>query len=215
MRVDQGPERYTPLDISAIIDGSQLLLDDGRYRIISLKNAAAAAWWGRETRWCTKNPGWFQTYDKHGELICIEDRRQAKRWQFQFWRCEFRSWRNRRCDPLVFAEKHPDVIDALRNRIERDFRARFFFGLAGEGEMIQHSLNLRGVPVKRLPRSLRVRDDLDVSETGIKCLPEGLRVGGDLYVSEHPLPKMPSDFRINGVRWIRSKRLQHLSEGPA
>jgi hypothetical protein len=51
-----------------------------------------------------------------------------------------------------------------------------------------------------------------VSETGIKCLPEGLRVGGDLYVSEYPLPEMPTDLRVNGLRWIRSKRLQHLSE---
>jgi hypothetical protein len=212
MDLDLGPERYTPLDISAIIDGSQLLLDDGRFRVIILRTAAAAAWWGRGTRWCTTNPSWFQTYDKHGELICIEDRRKSKRWQFQFWRCEFRTWRNRRSDPLVFAQKYPVVIDALRDRIERDFRARFFFGHATEGESIEHSLNLRGVPIKRLPCGLRVRDDLDVSETGIKCLPEGLRVGGDLYVSEYPLPEMPTDLRVNGLRWIRSKRLQHLSE---
>ena len=142
----------------------------------------------------------------------MEDRRSGSRWQFQFWRCELRNWRNRRTDAMVFAKKYPAIIDALRSRIERDFRARFFFGLVSDGEVIEHSLNLRGIRLKSLPVRLRVRDDLDVSETEIKALPKGIRVGGDLYVSEHPLPQMPSDFKIRGRRYIRSKRLLHLSD---
>jgi hypothetical protein len=209
---EDGSEWYTSSDISAIIDGSQFLLDDGRHRVVSLKTASAAAWWGRGTRWCTTNPGWFQTHDQHGELIVIEDRRKTMRWQFQFWRCELRNWRNRRADPHVFANKHPAIMEALTSRIERDFRARFFFGLAADGEYIEHSLNLSGVRLKSLPNGLKVRDDIDVSETGIKALPEGLRIGGDLYVSEYPLPEMPSDYKIRGIRYIRSKRLLHLSE---
>lgn len=213
MHHDDTAERYTPLDVSAIIDGAQVLLDNCRHRIVVLNTAPAAAWWGRGTRWCTANAGWFQKYQRHGDLVYIEDRGKALRWQFQFWRCEFRNWRNRRADPLVFARRYPSIIEALRSRLERDFRARFFFGLAAEHECVEHSLNLRGVPLKCLPSGLRIRDDLDVSETSMKVLPEGLRVGGDLYVSDAPLPSMPKDYEIGGIRFIRSKRLLHLSEG--
>ena len=213
MKCGNNSDWYTPLDISSIIDGSQLLLDDKRYRVVVLETAPSAAWWSRGTRWCTANSGWFQTYHQHGDLIFIEDRRTALRWQFQFWRCELRNWRNRRTDPLVFAKRHPAVIEALKSRIDRDFRARFFFGLVSEGETFEHSLNLSGVRLKCLPLWLRVRDDLDVSETGLKSLPEGLTVGGNLHVSERPRPAMPVNFRIRGTRFIRSKRLLHLSEG--
>jgi hypothetical protein len=212
MRCETGSDWFTELDISAIIDGSQLLLDDKGYRVVVLKTAPSAAWWGRGTRWCTVNAGWFQTYHRHGELIFIEDRRKALRWQFQFWRCELRNWRNRRADPLVFAKRHPAVIEALRSRLRRDFRARFFFGLVGDGETFEHSLNLSGVRLKNLPRCLRVRDALDVSETGLRFLPDGLTVGGNLHVSEHPMPEMPDNFKIGGIRFIRSRRLMHLGE---
>jgi len=209
---EKSVNRYSALDVSAILDGSQVLLDDEQYRVIILKSPPAAAWWGRDSRWCTTNPPWFQTYQQHGELAYIEDRRRKGRWQFQFWRCELRNWRNRRTDALEFAKRHPAVIDALKSRIERDFRARFFFGFAVDGESFDHSLNLAGVRLKSLPSSLQVRDDLDVSETGLRKLPEGLRVGGNIYVSDNPIPTMPDDYRIRGTRFIRSKRLLHLSE---
>ena len=212
MEQDAQTARYTSSDIAAILDSSTFLLDDGRYRVISLVAAPAASWWGRDTRWCTTDPAWFQAYHQHGELIFMEDRRTAMRWQFQFWRCELRNWRNRRADPLLFANRHPAIIEILRSRIERDFRARFFFGFVRDGEQVDHSLNLSGVPIQSLPTGLRIRDDLDVSGTGIRTLPQGLRVGGHLYVSARPLPLMPSDVKLRGRRYIRNTCLLHLCD---
>lgn len=208
---EQTDTHYSPLDVRAIIDGAEVLLDDGRYRVLALKTAPAAAWWARDTRWCTANPGWFQTHQGHGELIYIEDRKSRGRWQLQLWRCEFRNWRNRRVDPIGFAARHPAVMRALDDRLRRDLRARFFFGLVQSGQIFEHSLNVSSVRLKSLPNGLRIRDDLDVSFTGIKQLPEALRIGGHLYVSDDPMPAMPQDYRLRGHRFIRSRRLMHLA----
>ena len=77
-------ETFRRIDVAAIIDGAQVLLDDGAYRILSLNNASAAAWWGRGTRWCTAGSGWFAGYRQYGELIYLEHRPKGRRWQLYF-----------------------------------------------------------------------------------------------------------------------------------
>lgn len=200
---DSTADCYKPEDIEAIMNGAQVLLDDLRHRVVVLKAAAAASWWGRGTRWCTADPAWFQTYHQHGDLIYIEDCRTRLRWQFQFWRCELRNWRNRRADPLMFARRYPAVLECLKPQFDRDFRARFFFGLVQEGEIFDHSLNLSGVRLRFLPSGLGVRDDLDVTETGLTALPKGLKIGGDLYISGHPLLTIPGCLSLRGRKYMR------------
>lgn len=195
-----------------LIDAGRVLLDDGRYRVITLEGALGAQWWGRGSRWCTVDPVLFQNYRKYGELIYIEERSTGRRWQLYLHRCELRTARNRRAEGAYFAKSHPAVIEALRSRIDANFRARFFFGFGAENEKVDHSLNLRGVKLRSLPRGLHVRDDLDVCDTGIRELPEGLRVGGDLHVSEFTLRSIPADVKIKGIRYIHSKRLLHLND---
>lgn len=193
-----GDDTFRRIDVAAIIDGSQFVLDDSAYRVICLNSAAASAWWGQNTRWCTTGPGWFDGYRTYGELIFIEDRYKGRRWQLYIRNCEFRNGRNRRQNGQVFARTHPAVIDALRERIVRDARASLFFGLMRDGAQIDHSLDLRRLPIERLPSGLKVRDDLDLRATGITALPEGLKVGGHLLLSARVPPKFPNDFEVGG-----------------
>lgn len=189
---------FRKIDVAAIIDGAQVLLDDGTYRILSLNNSSASAWWGEGTRWCTKHDTWFAGYREYGELIYIEHRPAARRWQLYIRNCEFRNARNRRANGQVFARSHPVVISALFAKIVRDVRASFFFGIAPEGTQIEHSLLLRGIPIESLPAGTHVRDDLDLRATGIKALPAGLRVGGDLLLSARVTPELPHDVDVRG-----------------
>jgi len=193
-----GDATYRRIDVAAIIDGTQFLLDDGTYRILCLNNACASAWWGDGTRWCTTGAGWFAGYRMYGELIYIEHRPKARRWQLFMHNCEFRNARNRRANGQVFARKHPVVIQALRRRLLPDARVSVFFGLTPDGARIEHSLNLRRIPVESLPVRLQVRDDLDLRATGIRSLPEGLKVGGDLLLSGQATPTLPADLEVGG-----------------
>jgi hypothetical protein len=193
---------FRRVDVAAIIDGSQTLLDDGTYRVISLNNAPASAWWGHGTRWCTTGSRWFSGYREYGELLYIEYRPKDYRWQFYIHNCEFRNVRNRRSNGQVFARTHPPVIDSLRDRLARDVRAMLFFGLGEDGMRIEHSLNLRRIPIQVLPDRLHVRDDLDLRATGIATLPRGLRVGGDLLLSGRVTPIFPDDLKVRGRIWL-------------
>jgi len=190
---------YQSVDVTAIIDGAQVLLDDGTYRVLCLNTAPASAWWGQGTRWCTASPAWFDNYRTYGELIYIEHRPKGRRWLLYIHNCEFRNARNRRANGQVFAQLHPSVIDVLRSRIDADSRASVFFGLTADGTSIDHSLNLRHLPILKLPAGLSVRDNLDLRATGITELPQGLRVGGDLLVSARATPFMPSDLIVGGA----------------
>lgn len=194
----QGRDTFRRVDVAAIIDGSQFLLDNAAYRVICLNSAAASAWWGEGTRWCTTGAGWFDGYRTYGELIFIEDRKKEGRWQLYLHNCEFRNTRNRRVNGQVFARTHPPVIDTLRERIIRDARASVFFGLMPDGAEIEHSLDLRRLPIERLPKGLKVRDDLDLRATGITVLPEGLSVGGHLLLSSRATPVFQSDPDVGG-----------------
>ena len=187
---------YQPGDVAAIIDGAQVLLDDGTYRVLCLNNAPASAWWGQGTRWCTAHGGWFEGYRTYGELIYIEHRPKGRRWQLYIHKCEFRNARNRRANGQVFARAHVSVMEALRGRITKDFLASLFFGLTPDGARIEHSVSLRGLPIQSLPTNLFVRDDLDLRATGIQALPNGLRVGGDLLLSARVTPSLPSDLHV-------------------
>lgn len=194
----QGTNIYRANDVAAIIDGAQVLLDDAPYRVLSLSNASASAWWGQGTRWCTTGVEWFDNYRMYGELIYIEHRTNSRRWLLYARTCEFRNARNRRANGQVFARLYPAVIDALRSRIEADIRVSIFFGLTPDGVKVDHSLNLRHVPILRLPAHLAVRDDVDLRATGITELPPGLKVGGDLLLSGRVTPKMPRDLHVGG-----------------
>lgn len=189
---------YRKADVAAIIDGAQLLLDDGIYRVLTLNNASASAWWGQGTRWCTTGSGWFAGYRQYGELIYIEHRPKGRRWQLYVHNCEFRNARNRRANGQVFARAHPSVIRALQSRITADCRAKLFFGLMPEDTRVEHSLDLRRIPIANLPAGLQVRDDLDIRATGIRSLPEGLKVGGDLLLSEQATPILPAGLEVGG-----------------
>lgn len=185
-------------DVAAIIDGAQVLLDDGCYRVLTLNNASAAAWWGDGTRWCTAGSGWFAGYRQYGELIYIEHRTTGRRWQFYLHNCEFRNARNRRANGQVFARAHPAVLQVLRSRIVPDARASLFFGLTADGTRIEHTVDLRRLPIETLPARLYVRDDLDLRATGLQALPDGLKVGGDLLLSARVTPSFPQDFDVGG-----------------
>lgn len=198
MQVSEITDLYRAIDVAAIIDGAQVLLDDGTYRVLCLNSAPASAWWGQGTRWCTTGPAWFDNYRTYGELVYIEHRPKSRRWLLYISKCEFRNARNRRANGQVFARQHPAVINVLRGRIYADFRASIFFGLTPDGAHVEHSLNLRHVPVLRLPERMTVRDDLDLRATGIVELPKGLSVGGDLLLSARLTPKMPADLRVRG-----------------
>lgn len=191
-------DTFRRIDVAAIIDGAQVLLDDGTYRVLCLNNAPAAAWWGRGTRWCTAGGGWFAGYRQYGELIYVEHRAKGRRWQLYIRNCEFRNARNRRVNGQVFARGHPCVIDALYTRITADWRATLFFGLMAEERRIDHSVDLRRIPIETLPSGLQVRDDLDLRSTGIRSLPEGLKVGGDLLLSAQATPTLPADLEVGG-----------------
>lgn len=189
---------FRRIDVAAIIDGTQFLLDDGSYRVLCLNSGPASAWWGDGTRWCTTNQGWFKGYRLYGELIFIEDRRKSRRWQLYIHNCEFRNARNRRVNGQVFTRSHPPVIEALRSRIVADWRAPLFFGLMPPGARIEHSVILHRIPIESLPDGLQVRDDLDLRATGIRALPEGLQVGGDLLLSGQATPTLPADLQVGG-----------------
>jgi hypothetical protein len=189
---------YHCVDVTAILDGGRVLLDDGVYRVVSLNTAPASAWWGRGTRWCTTSPDWFENYRTYGELIYIEHRPTGRRWLLHLHTCEFRNARNRRASGQVFAQLHPSVVNVLRSRIDGDPRATLVFGLTPDGAYIDHSLNLRHLPIRKLPSELSVRDDLDVRSTGITELPPGLKVGGDLLVSAKAPPRIPADLIVGG-----------------
>lgn len=198
MRGAEDDKSFRRIDVAAIIDGTQFLLDDGAYRVLCLNSGPASAWWGEGTRWCTTNEGWFSGYRQYGELIYIEHRPKARRWQLYIHNCEFRNGRNRRANGQVFARSHPRVITVLQSRITADCRAKLFFGLMPEGARVEHSLNLRRIPIADLPAGLEVRDDLDLRATGIKSLPEGLKVGGDLLLSGQATPTLPRDLKVGG-----------------
>lgn len=198
MRLKEHETTFRRIDVAAIIDGSRILLDDGTYRVISLNNAPASAWWGEGTRWCTTGSGWFSGYRQYGELLYIEHRPKGQRWQLYIHNCEFRNARNRRANGQVFARSHPIVMRSLSDRLSRDIRATVFFGLAKDGIEIEHSLILRRIPVQSLPAGMYVRDDLDLRATGILSLPAGLRVGGDLLLSGRLTPNLPSDLEVSG-----------------
>jgi hypothetical protein len=184
--------------VAAIIDGTRFLLDDEIYRVLCLNSAPASAWWGEGTRWCTTGGGWFASYRQYGELIYIEHRPKSRRWQLYIHNCEFRNARNRRANGQVFARAHPSVIDALHSRIAADCRVKLFFGLLPEGARIDHSLNLRRIPIANLPAGLQIRDDLDIRATGIRSLPEGVNVGGVLLLSGQATPSLPPDLEVGG-----------------
>lgn len=197
MRCDFVQRTFSEGELVAIFDGGRTLLDDGRYRALVLEGEAAARWWGRGTRWCTICSEWFRDYRQYGELVYIEDCKAGRRWQLHLRSCELRNARNRRADAASFAKAHPPVIGALRDRIERDFRAALFFGLASQGQYVDHSLNLRDVPIKALPDGLTVRDDLDIRGTGLRALPAGLRVGGDFFTDLAP-PARANGLSVTG-----------------
>jgi hypothetical protein len=191
-----------------------MLLDDGCYRVITLNNASAAAWWGEGTRWCTTGSGWFAGYRQYGELIYIEHRTKGRRWQFYPHNCEFRNARNRRANGQVFARSHPAVIEALRSRIASNARASLFFGLTAEGTRIEHTVDLRRLPIESLPARLYVRDDLDLRATGLQALPEGLQVGGNLLLSARLTPSFPRGLYVGGCIHIcnGSRVVEHLTQ---
>jgi hypothetical protein len=189
---------YRALDVAAIMDGAQVLLDDGTYRVLSLNSSSASAWWGRDTRWCTTGAEWFARYRTYGELLYIEHRQSKRRWQLYLPKCEFRTARNRRANGHVFARQHPAVLAVLQGRLETDPRTQLLFGVLVDGVRIDHSLSLRCVPLQSLPARLTVRDDLDLRATGIRQLPEGLKVGGNLFLSARVTPKIPHDLEVRG-----------------
>jgi hypothetical protein len=118
---------YSEKDVSAILDGAQTLIDDGVYRVLRLNNMAAAVWWSRGTRWCTRDPVWFEGYRKRGELLYIEHRPSGRRWQLHVESGQLRNWRNRRANAHYFARCHPVAVQSIVEQARNPKPAALFF----------------------------------------------------------------------------------------
>ena len=60
-------------------------------------------------------------------------------------------------------------------------------------------LDLRRIPVEKLPDNLKVGGDLDLMDTSIKKLPDNLKVGGSLDLIDTPLSKKYSEEEIRNI----------------
>ena len=75
------------------------------------------------------------------------------------------------------------------------------------------NLNLAGMPITRLPKSLTVNGNLDLRNMQIASLPEGLTVGGDLYLAGTQITSLPKGLTVNGDLDLHDTPITQLPEG--
>lgn len=97
---------------------SEMLFDDGTWKLVLPRSQSAAQWWGRGTRWCT-SARWanrFASYTAKGPLLILLT--PAGRYQLAVATGEFRDAADRRADVSQALQDSPQ--DLLRT-----FRAWF------------------------------------------------------------------------------------------
>ena len=67
--------------------------------------------------------------------------------------------------------------------------------------------------VNNLPNNLKIRGDLDLSDTKITSLPEGLKVGGDLIILETNISELPKGLKVGGDLDLYEMGITSLPEG--
>lgn len=197
MRNTDAQQTFSRIDVTAIINGARVLLDDGTYRVLSLDNASAATWWGEERAGALPETAGLLDIGSMANSYMLNTDQSSDAGSYTFTTASF-GMPETAVRMVRSSRQHPAVIEALRSRIIADCRAKLFFGLTPDGARIEHSINLRRIPIQSLPEGLKVRDDLDLRATGIRSLPEGLSVGGDLLLSGQATPLLPSSLDVRG-----------------
>lgn len=69
-----------------------------------------------------------------------------------------------------------------------------------------------GVPAAELvlPKGLKIKGNLDLTDSNVKVLPEGLEVGGDLNLSNTKVTDLPGDLKVGGNLILRGTSLKVL-----
>ena len=89
-----------------------VLYDGDDYMILIPKTADAAAYFGKNTNWCTTS-GEFNHYNDEGNLIIILRRKDGKRWQFHFESSQFMDTSDNAIDVMKYWDENPKVYSVL------------------------------------------------------------------------------------------------------
>lgn len=182
----------------AIVLGSHIVYADKRLVIISIENSAASYFWSEGTSWCTAETSCFNDYVSLGPLIFLKSVADGRRYLLSPATCEFRNGRNRRLSLDVFLDRFPNARAPITKAMICDWRARIYFNLVPDGAVIDHSVNLKGLDIDRLPNRLQIRDDLILSNNPIYELPPSLYVGGDLVIRRTDIEDIPDGVLVMG-----------------
>ena len=63
-------------------------------------------------------------------------------------------------------------------------------------------LDVRGMPIEKFPKNLKVGSDITLSGTLIKELPDNLCVNRNLYLSDTPLRELPKNLKVGGDLYL-------------
>ena len=91
---------------------ADVLYDGDDYMILIPKTADAAAYFGKNTNWCTTS-GMFNHYNDEGNLIIILRRKDGKRWQFHFEEDQFMDTSDNEIDIMKYWYENPKVYSVL------------------------------------------------------------------------------------------------------
>jgi hypothetical protein len=98
----------------------------------------------------------------------------------------------------VFLERFPNCRVLIKKALRNDWRASLYFNLVPDGATFEHSVNLKGLEIIRLPNGLHIRNDLILSNNPISKLPNSLYVGGDLVVRCTNIDEIPDGVVVMG-----------------
>jgi hypothetical protein len=182
----------------ATVFGSHILYSDQRLIIMTLENSVAAYFWSEGTRWCIGESACFYDYREQGPLIFFKSLADERCYLLSPASLEFRNGRNRRLSLEVFLERFPKARAPITKALQNDWRAKFYFNLVPDGARFEHSVNLRGLEIDRLPYGLQIRDDLILSNSPLTELPASLYVGGDLVIRRTDIHQIPDGVIVKG-----------------
>jgi hypothetical protein len=95
-----------------MLEQSKVVHDDDEYMILIPETAEAAAYFGKNTHWCTTT--WaFERYSKDGPLIIILRRQDSKRWQFHFESQQFMDELDRSVNLNDWIDENPKAFDVI------------------------------------------------------------------------------------------------------
>ena len=93
---------------------ADVLYDGDDYMILVPNTAEAAAYFGKNTNWCTTS-GEFEYYNDKGNLIIILRRKDGKRWQFHFEEDQFMDTSDEEIDVMKYWDENPKVYSVLNS----------------------------------------------------------------------------------------------------